>query len=208
MLCVDEKVFRITGDEECTLHWSEYGLQIDIPANSLSAGETTNLEVKAIIGGDFTVPCDCHMISGIYWIYCPMEFNNRVKLHLSHAAIIQSEEEVSHFKFHAAKCSSGPPYLFKELEGGSFVPSSRSANIQLKQFSFFGLGGRKPRIKCCYNVFYKLKQPDIEWHTIFVITKDDSTFKKVSSLIISCVMVYKLSEYNIALYVGTVGFSG
>ena len=66
ILSVDEKVFNLTGDKECTLDWREYGLQIDIPEESLSAGQTTTLQVKALIAGDFIVPPDCHMISGIY----------------------------------------------------------------------------------------------------------------------------------------------
>ena len=194
VLCVDKKVFSITNDEECTLDWSKYGLQIDIPAQSVSAGETTILEVKAIVNGDFTVPPDCYMISSIYWIRCPVRFNNRVTLHLSHAAIIEPEEDISHFKFYAAKCSSGPPYVFSEHKGGSFAHSSRSANIQLQQFSFFGLFTSTPtRLRCCFKVFYRLKQPEIEWDTIFVIIKDDPAFHKVSSLI-CCVIIHKLSE--------------
>ena len=181
ILSVDEKVFNLTGDKECTLDWHEYGLHIDIPEESLSAGQTTTLQVKALIAGDFIVPPDCHMISGIYWICCPERFHNRVMLHISHAAIIESGEEASHFKFYAAKCSSGPPYSFKQLDGGTFTPFSTSASIQLQQFSFFGLGSNRPsRQRYCYQVFYKLIEGPIEWEMFFLVTKDVPAFQEVS----------------------------
>ena len=145
------------------------------------------LPVKAIVAGDFILPPDCHLVSGIYWIKCPEWFSKKVTLHLPHAAIIESEKEASYFRFFAAKCSSGPPYEFKELVGGSFTPFSKSASIKLHQFSYFSVGGIARAIsdwlwgirqRYYSHVFYKLKQPH-EWDMHFVVTKDDPAFQQV-----------------------------
>ena len=176
----DEIYFNLFGNKESSLIWPEYGLRIHISEGSLYAGEMTYLQVKAILAGCFIVPPDCHMISGIYWICCPEQFQKRVTVHLSHAAVIESEVEALHFRFYAAKCSRGPPHEFKQLEGGSFAAFTTSASIQLKQFSFFGLGAiRASKQQYCYQVFYKSEQPNIEWEMFFVIIKDDPVFQKV-----------------------------
>ena len=58
----------------------------------------------------------------------------KVTLHLPRVTIIESEEEASYFSFCAAKCSTGPPYEFKELKNGSVIPYRNSASIALSQF--------------------------------------------------------------------------
>ena len=137
------------------------------------------LPVKAIVAGDFTLPPDCHLVSGIYKISCPQIFNEKVTLHLHHAALIHSEEEASHFRFYAAKCSIGPPYQFRELKDGTFTPFSESASIKLHQFSYFATGARRQRRLRYYSqVIYKPKQFH-EWDMFFLIVKDDPAFIKV-----------------------------
>ena len=180
-------MLTLSEDEECTLDWPDYGLQIDFPKGSLPSGHTAvEIPVKAIVAGDFILPPDCHLVSGIYWINCPYRFDKKVTLHLSHAAIIESDE-ASCFRFFAAKCSGGPPYQFKELAGGSFTPFSKSASIMLHQFSYFCVGGIVRAIgdwvwgirqRYYSQVFYKLKQPH-EWDVLLVVTKDDPAFQQV-----------------------------
>ena len=136
--------------------------------------------MKAIVAGDFILPPDSHLVSSIYHIICPERFNEKVTLHLRHAALIHSEEEASHFRFYAAKCTIGPPYQFKELKDGSFTPFSESASIKLQQFSFFCIGSRRrPNQRYFSQVVYKLEQCH-EWDMFFVITKDDPSFQKVN----------------------------
>ena len=135
--------------------------------------------MKAIIAGHFVLPPKCFIMSGIYHIICPRQFNKKVTLHLRHSGINESEEETSNFRFYAAKCSSGLPYQFKELKNGSFTPFSEYASIELSQFSHFAVGAsRHPKQRYYSHVFYKLKQP-YEWDMHFVIMKDDPAFQKV-----------------------------
>ena len=81
---------------------------------------TTGLHVKAIFGGDFILPPDCYLVSGIYQISISEQFKKNVTLHLPHAAIIKSEEEASYFRFYTADCSRGPLYQLKRWK---VVPS-------------------------------------------------------------------------------------
>ena len=74
---VDETLFSLTGDEECTLDWPEYGIHIDVPEGSLFPGVKTGVQVKAIVAGDFILPHECHLASGIYQIICPEKFQKR-----------------------------------------------------------------------------------------------------------------------------------
>ena len=192
---VDKEVLTVTGDDECTLHWRDHGLRIDIPKGSIPSGCSVEIQVQAIVAGRFILPPDCHLVSSIYWINCSQRFDKKVILHLPHAAIIESQEEASYFRFYAAKFSSGPPYEFKELKNASFMPFSDSASIKLSQFSYIAVGSCKPPRQRYYSqVFYKLKQPYWEWDMLFVIIKEDLAFQKVN---------YFLSDIMVLLFIAS-----
>ena len=183
MQVVDEIIFKVTGDKQYTLDWPEYGLQIDVPNGSLPPSCRAELQIKSIVAGTFILSPDCHLVSSIYWISCPERFKEKVTLNIRHAAIIESQKEASYFRFYAAKCSSGPPYKFKELKNAVFMPFSESASIKLSQFSFVAAGSEKPPRQRYYSrVFYKLKRPYSEWDMFFVMTKEDPAFQKVNYL--------------------------
>ena len=176
-------VFKVTGDKQHTLDWPEYGLKIDVPNGSLPPGCRAELQIKSIVAGNFILPPDCHLVSSIYWISCPERFKEKVTLNIRHAAIIESLEEASYFRFYAAKCSNGPPYEFKELKNAVFMPFSKSASIKLSQFSHFAVGSHKrPRQRYYSRVFYGLKLPYSEWDVFFVMIKEEPTFQKVNYL--------------------------
>ena len=184
MQVVGERRFTVTGDNSAfTLDWIKFGLRIEIPKGSLLAGSTTELHVKAIIGGDFILPPDCYLVSGIYQISSSEQFKKNFTLHLPHAAIIKSEEEASYFRFYTADCSSGPPYEFKEMEGGYFRPHSNSATIDVHHFSCYTIGAItiRPDQQYIFLLFYKSISDSIKnWKMIFTITKDEKSFVEVS----------------------------
>ena len=143
MQVVGEKRFRLTGDDSgYTLDWNQFGLRIEIPKGSLPAGHRTELHVKVIIDGDFILPPNCYLVSGIYQISSSEQFKKNINLRLPHAAIIKSEDEASYFRFYTADCSSGPPYEFKEMEGGYFRLHSNFATIDVHvhHFSCYTVG--------------------------------------------------------------------
>ena len=107
MQVVGERRFTVTGDNSAfTLDWVQFGLRIEVPEGSLPARHRTELHVKAIIDGDFILPPDIYLVSGIYQITSSEQFKKNVTLHLPHAAIIKSEKEASNFRFYTADCSS------------------------------------------------------------------------------------------------------
>ena len=179
---LDEKHFILNGDTACTLDWSDYDLHIEVPEGSLSPEQKIDICTKAIVAGDFKMPSDCYLVSGIYQIICPEMFSKKVTLHLSHAAFIDSEEEASHFRFYAARCSTGPPYEFKELKGGSFTAFNQHASIKVCQFSYYSVGkkGKVPKQNYFSCLFYQLITPVIEWNVYFVVVKNDRIFTNVS----------------------------
>ena len=198
---VDETVLTLTGDKECTLDWPEYGLQIDFPKGSLPSGHTAvQILVKAIVAGDFILPHDCHLVSSIYQLICPEKFNEKVTLHLRHAAIIESEEEASHFRFYAAKCLGDPPYQFNELKNGSFTPFSETATIKLRQFSYIVPGSHRHANQEYFSqIFYKRNRL-YDWDMSFVIVKNDRAFKKVT-ILVSKWYIHKLLCHLYSIYI-------
>ena len=185
MQVVGERRFIVTGDDSpFTLDWVQFGLRIEVPEGSLPAGHRTELHVKAIIAGDFVLPPDCYLVSGIYQISSSEQFKKNVTLHLPHAAIIKSEEEASHFKFYTADSSNGPPYEFREMEGGTFTPFSKSATIDVHHFCYYACGANiSVNQRFRYQVFYKSISFK-EWDMVFTITKEEPSFIKVSYSII------------------------
>ena len=181
MQVVGERRFIVTGDNSAfTLDWVQFGLRIEVPEGSLPAGHRTELHVKAIIGGDFILPPDCYLVSGIYQIRGSEQFEKNVTLHLPHAAIIKSEEEAYSFRFYTADCSSGPPYEFKEMEGGYFRPHSNSATIDVHHFCCITTGSNEcPDQQYVSQVFYQPNSVQ-DWNMVLAVTKDEPIVANVS----------------------------
>ena len=179
MEVVGEEHFTITGDREYTLDWLEFGLRIEVPKGAIPAGHTSDLHIKAIIAGNFKLPDDCYFVSGIYQITTSKPFKKNVTLHLQHAAVIESKEEASYFRFYSADSSNDPPYEFKEMNGGSFTPHSNSSTIDLQHFSCLGVGANKSVNQLFLSQIFNSAKA---WDMKFTITKNDPVFVKVSHL--------------------------
>ncbi|XP_019863973.1 PREDICTED: uncharacterized protein LOC109593234, partial [Amphimedon queenslandica] len=48
-----KKLFLVQGDKSQLMNWEEYGLRISVPEDSLSASETVEVSVLALVGGHF-----------------------------------------------------------------------------------------------------------------------------------------------------------
>ena len=181
MQVVGEKRFIFTDDDSpFTFYWVQYGLRIEIPKGSLPAGHGIELLVRAIIAGDFILPPNCYLVSGIYQISSSEQFKKNVTLHLLHAAIIKSEEEATYFRFYTADCSSSPPYQFKEMEGGYFTPFNNSATIDVHHFSCFTIGSKEyPSQQYVSQVFYQPNSVQ-DWNMVLAVTKDEPIVVNVS----------------------------
>ena len=181
MHVIDETRFTVTGDRAYTLDWYDFGLRMEVPIGAIPAGHTTVIHVNAIIDGNFKLPVDCYLVSGIYQITSSEQFNKKVTIHLHHAAVIESEEEALYFRFYSADSSSRTPYEFKEIKGGTFTPFSNSSTIELQQFSYIAIGANKSvNQRFLSQMFYRSNSVK-KWIMIFTITKDDPTFVQVSN---------------------------
>ena len=207
MQVVGERRFTVTGDNSAfTLEWVQFGLRVEMPKGSLPAGTTTGLHVKAIVGGDFILPTDCYLVSGIYQISSSEQFKKNITLHLPHAAIIRSKEEASYFRFYTADCSSGPPHEFKEMEGGYFRPHSNSATIDVHHFSCYTIGATTicPDQRYLFHVFYKSISNSVKkWKMILTITKDEKSFVEVSYsnfILLILILLYRQTLLSIYIF--------
>ena len=201
MQVIDQTYLAVTGgDNKCNLDWVKFQLHIEVPEESLPAGHRTELHVKAIIAGDFILPPDCYLVSGIYQISSYEQFKKNVTLCLPHVAIIKSEEEASHFRFYTADSSSGPPYEFKEMAGGTSTPFSKSATIDIYHFGCFATGKiTHPMQRYLFQVLYKSVSNSVKkWKFVFAITKDDPSFIKVV-LILCSMFVFKAQFFHISI---------
>ena len=100
------------------------------------------------------------------------KFQKEVSVHLSHCAVIDTEEEASNYKFILGKCSQKSlPYTFK-MKDGIFPPHSQLATLSVKEFSFFAAifrGKKRPRLM--YNSHYYLRHVEPhEWEASFLVT--------------------------------------
>ena len=48
-----KKLFLVQGDKPQLMNWDECGLRISVPEGSLSASETVEVSVIALVGGHF-----------------------------------------------------------------------------------------------------------------------------------------------------------
>ena len=130
---------EIAPDQPLDYHWEGHGFKVHIPAGAISKeiGPVT-LCIQASLSGDYQLPDDGVLVSGVYWLslHPPVEmFHKQVTLSLQHCA---SEDDPA-LSFVTAKCTQQTlPYKFESLVGGSFFEPGYGS-IKLKNFSGFGI---------------------------------------------------------------------
>ena len=129
-----EKVFEVTAGSSEKYKWDSHGFQLIVPNGALPPGVTASVAVRSIVAGPFKFPENSELISAIYWISSTHVFLKKVTVHLQHCAMINTEEECSHFKIIIGKCSQDPPYEFA-VKDGVFASNSKIASMSVTQFS-------------------------------------------------------------------------
>ena len=132
---IAETSFEVTN-QPLTYKWKGYGVLIHIPQDSLPADRTQcRVEMNASLSGQYTLPANCELVSGVYWIHCPVKFIKRVVLEIQHSGRHRGE-----LSFVRALCTQQQlPYCFQELEGGVFSEYSSNGSISLSRFSGWGI---------------------------------------------------------------------
>ena len=162
-----EKVFEVTARSSEKYKWDSHRFQLIVPNGALPPGVTASVAVRSIVTGPFKFPENSELISAIYWISSTHVFLKKVTVHLQHCAMINTEEECSHFKIIIGNCSQDPPYEFV-VKDGVFVPNSNIASISVTQFSTFGAVWTKPvdRIRKFFGI---APQPSLQLQYVSLV---------------------------------------
>lgn len=117
--------------------WKGCGLKLHVPQNSLPANcSQCRITIKASLSGQYKYPDTCELVSGVYWIYCPVELSYDVMLQLQY-----NSNAKDGLKFLRADCTQKVlPYSFQELEGGQFSEHCYYGSIYLSRFSGLAIG--------------------------------------------------------------------
>ena len=132
---VAETSFEVTSQAH-TYEWRDHGVKLHIQQDSLPADcPQCRVEMRSSLSGQYTLPADCELVSGVYWVYCPVKLSKRATLEVQHCS--SEREDLS---FVRAECTQEQlPYVFQSQEGGVFSEHSSYGSIELSRFSGWGI---------------------------------------------------------------------
>ena len=135
---IDSNTFPVVpGDHK----WEGHGLELCIPEGVVDPS-TATMKIYASTKGEYQIPDNTILVSGVYWISCPQKFTDEhpVTLKLQHCVKIKDPKQLDSLSFVTAKCTQKIlPYNFKILPGGVFSTDNNIGSIQLSKFSAFAV---------------------------------------------------------------------
>ena len=133
---VGEVSLEVLPGKPVDYDWKGHGLRLHIPANALDTNTPPlTMKIQASLSGQFKLPDDMELVSGVYWISFPAKLEQPVTLELQHCAHLEPTEQTS-LTFVTSKCNQEElPYQFKLLPKGVFSASSDYAVVQIYEFS-------------------------------------------------------------------------
>ena len=138
MKLIAEHHTEFSSDKPLSVDWSKYGCRLQIPEGSIPQGEVGTLDLYAIYSGPFLFPQNSSPVSAYYFISLSHDLQKPATLELQHCYIINNDDDAAQLTFASATTSTGPPYRFRPVSGGSFLPG-RYAMIHQKRFSCFSV---------------------------------------------------------------------
>ena len=128
---VAETSFEVTSQAH-TYEWRGYGVKLHVQQDSLPANyPQCRVEMRASLSGQYALPANCELVSGVYWVYCPVKLSKCATLEAQHCST--RREGLS---FVRAECTQEQlPYMFRRQEGGVFSEHSSHGSIDLSKFS-------------------------------------------------------------------------
>ena len=176
---------EITPDQPLDFHWEGHGFKVHIPARAIrrERGRVT-LCIQASLSGDYQLPDDGVLVSGVYWLSLHPHverFDKKVTIGIEHCS---SSCDDSTLSFTTTKCTQETlPYSFKPLPGGAF--SKKESTIQVDNFSAFTV--IKKWIsdyfygKCyAFRVFYIRNQQPNDYDAHITVTEDLELYNMVN----------------------------
>lgn len=162
-----------------------HGFRLHLPENALPPEvNECQVHVKASLSGQFQVPENMELISGIYWIATSHNFTKPVTVEIQHC--LSGANHSSSLTYITANCAQEDlPYKFSALIGGEFAPSSQYGSISLTHFCGVGIAYRAPQypsliqrlfrrpqvsnVKSYYARLYYSSSSILSWEIYFVI---------------------------------------
>ena len=138
MEVIAEYCTQFSSEKPFSLNWDKYGCRIHIPEGSIPPGEVGTLDLYAIYSGPFQFPDDMSPVSAYYFISISHDLLKPAILELQHFFIINNNDDAAKLTFASAATSTGPPYLFRPVDGGCFSPG-RYGLIHQAGFCFFSI---------------------------------------------------------------------
>ena len=177
--------FNYTGREH-HLYLEKYGIKMHFPCHTSSPSVSSQLSIRGTVSvlsmdyDDYVLPEGSELVSAVYNISAEQPFPEPVTVKIQHCVPLRSDDDVSQLEmgFIIADEQHGPPYKFRDLDGGEFKRGSSYGKIQCSHFSNIAI-----RIK------WKLGHPItlfaaafyLKYNRVcFVVTKHLSTHISVS----------------------------
>ena len=182
---------EINPEKPLTYRWERHGFEVHIPADAISSesGPVT-LSIQASLSGDYQLPDDRVLVSGVYWLALqpPVKFAKKATVAIQHCASVKDDKSLPVFA--TAKCTQKQlPYKFKPLAGGLFR-ESEYASIEVSHFSALGIfSWLKSKYAICS--YYTPKTSNI-WDLHITITPKEDLLMEVyihyfvNVIILSC----------------------
>ena len=127
---------EFSSDKPLSVDWDIYGCRLQIPEGSIPQGEIGTLDIYAIYSGPFQFPEDSSPVSAYYFISLSHNLQKPATLELQHSYIINNDDDAAQLTFASATASTGPPYHFRPVDGGSFL-QRKYAVIHQTNFSIY-----------------------------------------------------------------------
>ena len=174
----DHITFTYTGKAQ-SFEWLNHGFKMHFPENAFPPEvDECRVYIKASLSGQFDLPRDAELVSGMYWLSSRHVFTRPVTLEIQHC--VQDLQQQSSLTYVVASCSQEElPYQFKTLEGGVFAPNTQYGSINLTHFSGLAIASQpRPRQSCkacnpqvrsyCSRLYYSSSGIH-SWEVFFVI---------------------------------------
>ena len=170
---------EISPGEPLAYHWEGHGFEVHIPAGAISSesGPVT-LSIQASLSGDYQLPDDRVLVSGVYWLALqpPVKLFKKVTITIQHCAFVSDGD--SKLAFITAKCTQAKlPYTFQPLSQGTFSAPD-TGSIQVNHFSGFGAVGEKNSTLYAFRTYYIHERPNI-YQAHISVTKNLKLILKV-----------------------------
>ena len=140
---------EVPPGEPFSYTWHGHGMRLHIPANALKpSASILTMSIQTSLSGQFQLPDDTELVSGVYWVAFPQRFYQPVTMEVQHCAYLEHPDQLSSLFFITARCNQETlPYQFKPLPGGVFSTHSSYGAIELSHFSGVGVVRKKGKGK-------------------------------------------------------------